>query len=84
MNKHGDPIFLLHFFDVHIMNVNHAKFQISRELPYTLTACVELCVWASAKKDQRSVVKDYSFSENCFRCRKLCGVLLLLVASGYS
>ena len=38
--KHGDPIFLLHFFNVHIMNVNHVKFQkkfdsgtISRELP---------------------------------------------------
>ena len=34
------PHFLLHFFNVHIMNVNHAKFQkkfdsktISRELP---------------------------------------------------
>ena len=23
----GDRIFLLHFFNVHIMNVNHAKFQ---------------------------------------------------------
>ena len=25
--KHGDPIFLLHFSNVYIMNVNHAKFQ---------------------------------------------------------
>ena len=40
VNKHGDPIFLLHFFNVHIMNVDYAKFQkkfdsrtISRELP---------------------------------------------------
>ena len=39
-HKHSDPIFLLHFFNVHIMNVNQAKFQIkfesrkiSRELP---------------------------------------------------
>ena len=39
VNEHGDPI-LLHFFLVHIMNVNCAKFQkkfdsktISRELP---------------------------------------------------
>ena len=39
-NKHGDSIFLLHFFNVHIMNVNNAKFPkkfdsrtISRELP---------------------------------------------------
>ena len=23
VNKHGDPIFLLHFFNVHIMNVNN-------------------------------------------------------------
>ena len=36
----GDPIFLLHFYNVHIMNVNHAKFQkkfdsrtISSKLP---------------------------------------------------
>ena len=36
----GDPIFLLHFYNVHIMNVHYAKFQkrfdsrtISRELP---------------------------------------------------
>ena len=27
VNKHGDPIFLLHFFNVHIMNVDYAKFQ---------------------------------------------------------
>ena len=40
VNKHGDPIFLLHFLNVHIMNVNYAKFPkkfdsrtISRELP---------------------------------------------------
>ena len=40
VNKLGDPIFLLHFFNVHIMNVDYAKFQkkfdsrtISRELP---------------------------------------------------
>ena len=40
VNKHSDPIFLLHFFNVHIMNVDYAKFQknfdsrtISRELP---------------------------------------------------
>ena len=40
VNKHGDPIFLLHFFNVRIMNVDYAKFQkkfesrtISRELP---------------------------------------------------
>ena len=40
VNKHGDPIFLLHFFNVYIMNVNYTKFQkkfdsrtISRELP---------------------------------------------------
>ena len=40
VNKHGDPIFLLRFLNVHIMSVNHAKFQImfdsrtiSRELP---------------------------------------------------
>ena len=38
--QHGDPIFVLHFFNVHIMNVDYAKFQkkfdsrtISRELP---------------------------------------------------
>ena len=40
VNKHSDPIFLLHFYNVHIMNVYYAKFQkkfdsrtISRELP---------------------------------------------------
>ena len=40
VNKHGDPIFLLHFYNVHIMNVHYAKFKkkfdsrtISRELP---------------------------------------------------
>ena len=40
VNKYGDPIFLLHFFIVHIINVNYAKFQkkfdsrtISKELP---------------------------------------------------
>ena len=40
VNKHGDPIFLLHFYNVPIMNVHYAKFQkkfdsrtISRELP---------------------------------------------------
>ena len=40
VNKPGDPIFLLHFCNVHIMNVNHAKFQkkfdsrtTPRELP---------------------------------------------------
>ena len=40
VNKNGDPIFLLRFFNVHIMSVNYAKFQkkfdsrtISRELP---------------------------------------------------
>ena len=40
VNKHGDPIFLLYFFNVYIMNVNYTKFQkkfdsrtISRELP---------------------------------------------------
>ena len=27
LNKHGDTIFLLHFFNVHIMNVHYAKFQ---------------------------------------------------------
>ena len=27
VNKHGDPIFLLRFFNVHIMSVNYAKFQ---------------------------------------------------------
>ena len=39
-NKYGDPNFLLHFFNVHIMNVNYAKFPkkfdsrtISKELP---------------------------------------------------
>ena len=39
VNKHGDLIFLLHFFNVHIINVNYAKFPkkfdsrtISREL----------------------------------------------------
>ena len=39
VNKHGDPVFLLHIFNVHIMNVDYAKFQkkfdsrtISREL----------------------------------------------------
>ena len=39
-NKHGDPLFLLHFYNVHIMNVHYAKFRktfdsriISRELP---------------------------------------------------
>ena len=26
-NKHGDPIFLLHFLNVHIMNVNYVKLQ---------------------------------------------------------
>ena len=38
--RHGDPIFLLHFFNVYIMNVDYTKFQkkfdswtISRELP---------------------------------------------------
>ena len=36
----GDPIFLLHVFNVRIMNINHVKFQkkfdsrtITRELP---------------------------------------------------
>ena len=29
VNKQGDPIFLLHFFSVHIMNVDYAKFQKS-------------------------------------------------------
>ena len=40
VNKHDDPMFLLHFFNVHIMNVDYAKFQkkfggkaISRESP---------------------------------------------------
>ena len=40
VNKNGDPIFLLHFCNVHIMNAHYAKFQkkfdsrtISRELP---------------------------------------------------
>ena len=41
VNKHGDPIFLLYFYNVHnTMNVHYAKFQkkfdsrtISRELP---------------------------------------------------
>ena len=40
VNKRGDPIFLLHFYNVHIMNVHYAKFQkkfdsrtISRKLP---------------------------------------------------
>ena len=40
VNKHGNPIFLLHFFNVHIMNVDYAKLQkkfdsrtVSRELP---------------------------------------------------
>ena len=40
IGKNDDPIFLLHFFNVHIMNVNYAKFPkkfdsrtISRELP---------------------------------------------------
>ena len=27
VNKHGDPIFILHFFNVRIINVNYAKFQ---------------------------------------------------------
>ena len=27
VNKYGDPIFLLYFFNVHIINVNYAKFQ---------------------------------------------------------
>ena len=27
INKHSDPIFLLHFHNVHIMNVHYAKFQ---------------------------------------------------------
>ena len=26
VNKHGDPTFLLHFYNVHIMNVHYAKF----------------------------------------------------------
>ena len=26
LNIHGNPIFLFHFFDVHIMNVDYAKF----------------------------------------------------------
>ena len=26
-DKHGDPIFLMHFFNVHIINVNYTKFQ---------------------------------------------------------
>ena len=29
VNKYGDPIFLLHVFDVHIINVKYAKFQKS-------------------------------------------------------
>jgi len=29
VNKHGDPIFLLQFFNVHNMNVNYANFQKS-------------------------------------------------------
>ena len=40
VNKYVDPTFLLHFFNVHIMNINYAKFQkkfdsrmISKELP---------------------------------------------------
>jgi len=40
INKHGDPNFLLHFYNVHIVNVDFAKFQkkfnsrtVSRELP---------------------------------------------------
>jgi len=40
VNKRSDPIFLLHFFNGHIMNINYAKFdkkfdsrRISRELP---------------------------------------------------
>ena len=40
VNEYGDPIFLLHFFNVHIINVNYAKFKkkfhsrtISKELP---------------------------------------------------
>ena len=43
VNKHGDPIFLLHFFNGHNMNVNYAKFEkkfgsrtISRELPSSI------------------------------------------------
>ena len=39
-NKHGDSLLLLHFFTVHVMNVDYAKFlkkvdsrAISRELP---------------------------------------------------
>ena len=41
VNKYGDPICVLHFFNVHIINVNYAKFQkkfdsrtISRDLPF--------------------------------------------------
>ena len=40
VNKYGDPIFLLHFFIVHIINVNYARLKkrfdgrtISKELP---------------------------------------------------
>ena len=40
VNKYGYPIFLLHFFNVHIINAYYAKFQkkfdsetISNELP---------------------------------------------------
>ena len=40
VDKHGNPIFVLHFFDVHVISVNHAKFQkmfdsrtILKELP---------------------------------------------------
>ena len=29
VNKHDDPIILLHFYNVHIMNVHYTKFQKS-------------------------------------------------------
>ena len=51
VNKQGDPIFLLHFLNVHIMNVNCVKLQkkfdsriISKELPQILTVLIGIFV----------------------------------------
>ena len=41
VNKHGDPIFFLLLFNVHIMNVNYAKFQKK----FDISLIVEGKVW---------------------------------------
>ena len=82
MNKHGDSIVLLHFFNVHIMNVNYAKFQKSLIVEKFQGNYLKWYIWISHLTFQ--VAFHFPFQISCFISRFVLRFILLIKMQGKS